>query len=305
MTLFMLFLAVLALAVCQCVVADSCQNTTISSPSDTSLFVSCDKIKGTLTVSESFSGVLNLTEISQIQGDLTVTNVGGITKINLPALEKVEGTVTVTDNGALKNLTLSGLQSVSGRLTVQGNSGLSYVDLQNLEDVEGGLALVGGFSVSLPNINEVNGDTTIQGADMSCGVFDRLAADGTFTGSYSCSASSSGLSPGAKAGIAIAVILIVCIIAAGIWFCLRRRRAAATVNENGDVEKTQYHILNTKSILRLPRKPFPPKQPSESVPMLDGRMILEATPGERRDRRPIYELDAGPQSSHQRPINHE
>lgn len=121
------------------------QNTTISSPSDTSLFVSCDKIKGTLTVSESFSGVLNLTEISQIQGDLTVTNVGGITKINLPALEKVEGTVTVTDNGALKNLTLSGLQSVSGRLTVQGNSGLSYVDLQNLEDVEGGLALVGGF----------------------------------------------------------------------------------------------------------------------------------------------------------------
>lgn len=159
----MLSLAVLVLVMCQCVVADSCssrtasmqkksteltstgQNTTISSPSDTSLFVSCDKIKGTLTVSESFSGVLNLTEISQIQGDLTVTNVGGITKINLPALEKVEGAVTVTDNEGLKNLTLSGLQSVSGKLTVQGNNGLSYVDLQNLEDVEGGLALVGGF----------------------------------------------------------------------------------------------------------------------------------------------------------------
>lgn len=121
------------------------QNTTISSPTDTDLFVSCDKIEGTLTVSESFNGVLNFTEISQIQGDLTVTNVGGITKINLPALEKVEGTVTITDNEGLKNLTLSGLQSVSGALTVQGNNGLSYVNLQNLEDVEGGLALVGGF----------------------------------------------------------------------------------------------------------------------------------------------------------------
>lgn len=163
------------------------------------------------------------------------------------------------------------------------------------------------YSVSLPNINEVNGDTTIQGADMSCGVFDRLAADGVFTGSYSCTASSSGLSPGAKAGIAIAVILIVCIIAVAIWFFLRRRRAAAaSVSENSDVEKTEYHIFsNTKSILRLPRKPFPPKQTSEAVPMLDGRMILEATPGERHERRPVYELDAGPQSSHQRPINHE
>lgn len=121
------------------------QNTTISSPSDADLFVSCDKVEGALTVSESFDGVLNLTEISRIEGDLTVTNVGGITKINLPALEKVEGTVTVTDNGGLKNLTLSGLQSVSGKLTVQGNNGLSYVNLQDLEDVEGGLALVGGF----------------------------------------------------------------------------------------------------------------------------------------------------------------
>lgn len=139
---------------------------------------------------------------------------------------------------------------------------------------------------------------------MSCGVFDQLAADGAFTGSYSCSASSSGLSPGAKAGIAIAVIVIVCIIVAAIWFFLRRRRAAATVNENGDVEKTEYQIFNSKSILRLPRKAFPPKQPSETVPMLDGRMILEATPGERRERRAVYELDAGPQSSHQRPINH-
>lgn len=141
---------------------------------------------------------------------------------------------------------------------------------------------------------------------MSCGVFDRLAADGVFTGSYSCS-SSSGLSAGAKAGIAIGVILIVCIILAAIGLWLRRRRAGAAVNENAeDVEKTQYQILsNTKSILRLPRKPFPPKQPSESVPMLDGRMILEAAPGERRERRLVYELDAGPQSTHQRPIHDE
>lgn len=128
------------------------QNATISSP-DTN--ISCDTIEGTLTVSESFSGVLNLTGINEIKGDLTVTNVGGITKINLPALEKVEGSVTVTDNNELTNLTLSGLQSVNGGLTVQGNGGLSYVGLQNLEDVEGGgLTLVGDFRYALfPRLN--------------------------------------------------------------------------------------------------------------------------------------------------------
>lgn len=164
--------------------------------------------------------------------------------------------------------------------------------------------------MSLPNLDQVNGDTTINGPHMSCGVFDRLAADGTFRGSYSCSSPDSGLSAGAKAGIAIGVILAVLILVVGIWLLLQFRRRHTTLVDEEQNEKTnimqstQERSGELGTVLKIPRKPFPPKRPSEPA-ILDGAMIYEA-PTERLERpRPVYELDAGPQNWHQRPIHHE
>lgn len=171
-------------------------------------------------------------------------------------------------------------------------------------------------SISLPNIDQVNGDTSISGSGISCGLFDRLAADGVFSGSYTCSSSGGGLSAGAKAGIAIGVIAAVLIVIALVWLFVYRRKRTAVVDD----EKGQYSTPSpapapgqgpgqgkTPSAgLKIPRKPFPPTRPSEPrVPLLDSSTIHEA-PTERRESRPsIYELDAGPQSLHQRPIHHE
>ena len=152
---------------------------------------------------------------------------------------------------------------------------------------------------------------------MSCGLFDRLAADGVFSGSYTCSSSGGGgLSAGAKAGIAIGVIAAVLIVIALLWLFVYRRKRAAVVDD----EKGQYTTPSMNQAaapvpgqgktpaagLKIPRKPFPPTRPSEpQVPLLDSSTIHEAPTERRESRPPIYELDAGPQSLHQRPIHHE
>lgn len=160
------------------------------------------------------------------------------------------------------------------------------------------------------------------GAKLPCGLMNRLAADGDFEGAYSCSnGGHEGLSAGAKAGVAIGVIIAVLLIGLGIWllFVLRRRRAAAAaaMDEESHSEKTGgysyakgYTTPETTGGwgMRIPRKPFPSKHPEtvarpKPVDMLDGRMILEAPTGVRSPT--VHELDAGPQSRHQIPINHE
>lgn len=172
-----------------------------------------------------------------------------------------------------------------------------------------------GRSISLPNIDQVTGDTSISGSGISCGLFDRLAADGVFSGSYTCSSSGGGLSAGAKAGIAIGVIAAVLIVIALVWFFVYRRKRSAVVDD----EKGQYTSTPApgqgqgqgqgkipSAGLKIPRKPFPPTRPSEPrVPLLDSSTIHEAPTERRVSRPPIYELDAGPQSLHQRPIHHD
>ena len=170
-------------------------------------------------------------------------------------------------------------------------------------------------SISLPNIDQVNGDTSISGSGVSCGLFDRLAADGVFSGSYTCSSSGGGLSAGAKAGIAIGVIVAVLIVIALVWLFVYRRKRTPVVDD----EKGEYSTPSpapgqgqgqgqgkTTAGLKIPRKPFPPTRPSEPrAPLLDSNTIHEAPTERRESRPPIYELDAGPQSLHQRPIHHE
>ena len=174
-------------------------------------------------------------------------------------------------------------------------------------------------SISLLNIDQVNGDTSISGSGVSCGLFDRLAADGVFSGSYTCSSSGGGLSAGAKAGIAIGVIVAVLIVIALVWlFVYRRKRTPVVDDEKGEYSTPSPNQASppapapgqgqgkTTAGLKIPRKPFPPTRPSEPrVPLLDSSTIHEAPTERRESRPPIYELDAGPQSLHQRPIHHE
>lgn len=177
------------------------------------------------------------------------------------------------------------------------------------------------FRVSLPSLEQVKGRTIITSSgSMSCGAFNGLRSDGVFKGGYSCSEGSTGLSPGAKGGIAAGVILSVFFIVTVLWFVLRRRRqrhkngapsisptsstpSPIMVNEEkASVSHGSSSLQESVSVSGDLQKTLPRKQVGSAV-FLDSRSIYEAPNGSTPIQE-YYELDAGPiSSSHQRPIN--
>lgn len=171
--------------------------------------------------------------------------------------------------------------------------------------------------LAISSLQKITGAASITGAKLTCGLFDRLAADGDFSGSYTCSNNhAKGLSAGAKAGIAIGVILAILLVGLGVWFWIRRRaRPGPDTEASGDEEKRFSGYMpvpvpspgtDAGSGLKIPRKPFPSQHAETSarpVDMLDGNSIYEAAAGVRSPV--VHELDAGPQSRHQIPMNHE
>lgn len=164
----------------------------------------------------------------------------------------------------------------------------------------------------------MNGQTTIKSSgSMSCSTLDSLVSGGVFRGSYSCSGGSSDLSPGAKGGIAVGVILGVLLILVILWFILRRRRQkrrALGAQSSIPSLSTQSTVLTrNEKTPPLEDKPSPleepqlqmPRKPVGSAVFLDSRSIHEA-PNASTPVQEYHELDAGPVlSSHQRPINGE
>lgn len=116
------------------------------------------------------------------------------------------------------------------------------------------------------------------------------------------------------------MILTILLVGLGVWFWIRRRGHPGPDTEaSGDEEKrfsgyTPVPVpdpapsprTDAGSGLKIPRKPFPSQHAETSarpVDMLDGNSIYEAAAGVRSPV--VYELDAGPQSRHQIPMNHE
>jgi hypothetical protein len=171
------------------------------------------------------------------------------------------------------------------------------------------------FSVSLPSLDQAKGQTTINGGiSMSCSSLNGLQSQGVFKGSYSCGAGSSGLSGGAKGGIAVGVILSVLLLLLLLWFVLRRRRqkrrlggTEPTVSSPStaeiEVEKVSLPEERVSPASEPPN--LMPRKPVGSAIFLDGRSIHEA-PIAATPVQECHELDGGPVlSSHQRPIHAE
>jgi hypothetical protein len=178
--------------------------------------------------------------------------------------------------------------------------------------------------VSLPSLDSVKGRTIITGSSsMSCSALDSLKSNDVFESSYSCStaSSASGLSPGAKGGIAAGVILGVLLVVAILWFVLRRRRqrrsagsAQSTLSPSFTTSPVEVHgqkaLISQGSVSPQERTSLPaeppnvlPRKPVGSAILLDSRSLYEITDGSTPVQQ-YYELDAGPVSgSHQRPIH--
>ncbi|KAL4898163.1 hypothetical protein BDV59DRAFT_166314 [Aspergillus ambiguus] len=254
----------------------------IASQSDADALSDCDTVNGDLTISNDATGTINLSDLEEVHGSLTVEGTSNLNSLQANDLESISGPVTIKDNANLNEVGLSGLSNVGGDLRVQGNDNLKNFPLDDLENVNGGMTLDGPFDkLSFSNLNQVNGQTSIQssgtfscGSLLSSGDDDDDGGSSVFSGSsYSCttgtattstatstgtstdspqtstntaSDSDSGLSGGAIAGIVIAVVVVVILILLFLWLLMRRRRKQAAPvpppTTNKDEEKNMMAV---------------------------------------------------------------
>ncbi|KAJ5699232.1 hypothetical protein N7536_002245 [Penicillium majusculum] len=304
--------------------SDACSSSvTISSQSDADKLSSCDTFDGSITISPSTSGVITINNVEEIKGALIAEGASELTSLLAPDLDSVEGGITLSNLNSLTTITMGALSQVSSGIIITGNPNLKTLGFQDLEKVEGQLDLAGSFdSVSLPSLDQVKGRTTIIGSSsMLCSVLDNLKSNGVFRNGYTCSSGSSGLSPGAKGGIAVGVIVAVLLIVLLLWFVLRRRRQrqrsrgvqstippSSTLStvvgpdekapiSQGSISPQEEPLRSKEPQTLLPRKPV------GSAIFLDGRSVYEV-PDASTPVHEYHELDAGPVfSSHQRPMH--
>ncbi|CAG7945277.1 unnamed protein product [Penicillium nalgiovense] len=323
--MIVIYLLVIASA-WQRAVADSAvcsSSVTISSQSDANNLRSCDTVSGSITISPSVSGAITINNVEEIQGALIAEGASGLTGLFTPDLDSVQGGITLSNLDSLTTITMGGLSQVSSSIIIMGNPKLKTLGFQDLEQVDGQLELTGSFdSLSLPSLDQVKGQTTIMGSSsMSCSTLDSLKSDKVFRNGYTCSSGSSGLSPGAKGGIAVGVIVVVLLIVLVLWFVLRRRRqkrraggTQSTIPPSSTPSTVVAHYekvpISQGSISPQEEAPRPevpptllPRKPVGSAILLDGRSVYEAADG-LTPVQEYHELDAGPVSgSHQRPIH--
>ncbi|KAJ5554721.1 hypothetical protein N7461_003191, partial [Penicillium sp. DV-2018c] len=297
---------------------------TISSQSDANNLRSCDSFEGSITISSSARGSITIHDVEEIKGGFIAQGSSALAEISAPDLTSVEGDITLRNLDSLTTLNMGALSQVHS-LTITENPKLTSLGFQELEQVEGQLELTGSFSrVSLPALDTVKGRTVITGGgSMSCNALDSLKSDDVFEDSYTCSIASpsSGLSPGAKGGIAAAVILVVLLVMMILWLVLRRRRqrrsagsaqsALSPSSATSRVEaREQKTLISQVSVSPQQRTLLPavppnalPRKPVGSAIHLDSRSLYEITEGSS-PLQEYHELDAGPVSgSHQRPIH--
>jgi hypothetical protein len=146
---------------------------------------------------------------------------------------------------------------------------------------------------------------------MSCSTLNSLQSEGVYHGGYSCIASGSSgssLSPGAKGGIAVGVILGVLFILLIPWYVLRARRHRKSQNMPKAAPHSPSIIVYNEKQTAPPNQPslktlLPRKPVGSTAAQLHGSSIYEV-PMVSTPVREYHELDADPVlSSHQRPIN--
>ncbi|KAJ5441837.1 hypothetical protein N7491_004243 [Penicillium cf. griseofulvum] len=299
--------------------SDGCSSSVvISNQSDANKLTSCDKFEGSITISPSATGVITINNVEEIKGAFIAEGASGLTEIIIPDLDSVQGGVTLSNLASLTTITMGTLSQVSSSIIVTGES-----EAKNTWPPTLSFHKTDQYTrVSLPSLNQVKGQTIIRGSSsMACSTLDRLRSDDVFKSGYSCSSGSSGLSPGAKGGIAVGVIVAVLLIVLVVWFVLRRRRQRqraggthsnippssiqSTVVTHDEKSPISHGSVSPQQEAPPPAEPqaLLPRKPVGSAIFLDGRSIYEAPNGSARDQE-CHELDAGPiLSSHQQPIN--
>ncbi|KAL5364726.1 hypothetical protein BJX96DRAFT_138298 [Aspergillus floccosus] len=152
----------------------------IASQSDADALADCDTINGDLTVASDATGTIDLKDLEEVRGSLTVQGASNLNALRANDLESVSGPVTIKDNANLNDVSMSGLSQVGGDLRVEGNNNLKSFALNDLENVNGGMTLNGAFDqLSFSKLGRVNGQTSIRSTGgFSCGSLQSSNSNG-------------------------------------------------------------------------------------------------------------------------------
>ncbi|EAW16258.1 putative GPI-anchored cell wall protein Pst1 [Aspergillus fischeri NRRL 181] len=257
----------------------------IASQADADSIASCHTVRGSVTMTSSASGAVNLHGVETIQGPLTARGASNLSSLIASDLKTITGTLTVANNDALNQISMSNLQTVGGDIKVENNRNLKDLSLSDLDEVRGGLTVSGDF-----NRNKSSG--------------------------------SDGLSTGAKAGIAVAVVIVVLLILFFLWLFIRRRkrqqnrRTEKTLTEaaTSPIPAPTGLATNTEKLtskLTPPQEDVErsiPRKPLSPPPAADARSSVPASllPGSERMSVPVSLLPGSDPSvssasaSHQR-----
>ncbi|CDH55375.1 cell wall protein ecm33 precursor [Lichtheimia corymbifera JMRC:FSU:9682] len=130
----------------------------------------------------SFVDLANITlpNLEKVKGDLSFTD-NHFDSLNLPNMTDVSGTLTVAGNNKLEKLSVPELQRLGGALLIANNTRLDAVEaFPKLEQVDGSVDLTGSFRlVDLPKLQNVKGGLNVQTTNdqFSCDSVNHLKGD--------------------------------------------------------------------------------------------------------------------------------
>jgi len=139
---------------------------TIVGSADTVINIAClTEVTGDLIVSENpAAGTISLSDIGSVAGSVEVTGNTGAGTISLGEMGTVGGSVQITGNTAAANISLSEMGMVGGSVQITGNTGAGTISLSEMGTVAGDVEITnnGSASVDLNGLTSVSGDLTVE-----------------------------------------------------------------------------------------------------------------------------------------------
>ena len=126
---------------------------------------SLERVTGTIRIRDTRAVEIGVGSVVD-SGGIDIGGNGQLTGLDLSSLTDVDGDVVVEDNDALTGLNLGSLGSVSGDITITGNDGLITVDTGALTTVGGSILVDDNDSLGsldVPALTTVGGSLTVTG----------------------------------------------------------------------------------------------------------------------------------------------
>ncbi len=138
------------------------KSATLTASASISELASCPTILGSVEVSGNEIGLLDLSQLEKISGDVKVFNSSSVTAINMPNLQQIDGSLSITALTQLHAIDFSSLLdagelsliSLPSLATLNLNKGISKASLIELSDTA--MSLLDGLITGLDTVGTLN-----------------------------------------------------------------------------------------------------------------------------------------------------